>query len=217
MDTCIIIGAGGHAKVVIDAIVLQGQYKPVAITDSDPKRRGSSVMGIPVVGGDEQLPELLGKSIKHVAIGVGSVKDNLARKRLFDMAVGYGFIPVIVVHPDAVIAASVVIGRGSVVLAGAIVNPDARIGENVVVNTGAIIEHDCEVQSHAHICSGVRLSGGVIVKEGVFVGSGSVVKQHIRIGEWATIGMGSIVVRAVEPHSSITAVPARKSKMRTVL
>lgn len=214
MDACIIIGAGGHAKVVIDAMVLQGQYKPVAITDSDPKRRGSSVMGIPVVGGDEQLPELLGKSIKHVAIGVGSVKDNLTRKRLFDMAVGYGFIPVIVVHPDAVIAASVVIGRGSVVLAGAIVSPNARIGENVVVNTGAIIEHDCVLGDHVHVATGACLASTIAVGRLAHIGLGAMVKECICIGDGAIVGAGAVVVQNVPPYTVVAGVPARPMSAR---
>lgn len=217
MNRCVIIGAGGHGKVVVDALLRQGLYQPAALTDSNHELKGTTVLGIPVVGGDEQLQALLRQGIKHFAIGVGSVADNLCRKRLFAMASECGLIPVTVVHPSAVIATSATIGQGSVVLAGAIINPDAVLGENVIVNTGAIVEHDCVVESHVHLCPGVRVGGGVQVGEGSFVGAGSLVKQNLRIGRWAVVGMGSLVIRSVDMHSVVAGAPAKTLEKKTVL
>jgi len=209
MQDCVVIGAGGHAKTVIDAILLQGQYRPVASTDRELANKGNVVLGVPVIGGDDQLPALLVQGVKHFAMGVGSASDNTLRKRLFERAIGAGLTPIVVAHPAALVAPSARLGRGSVVLAGGIINASANIGENVIVNTGTIVEHDCEVQDHVHLCPGVRLTGGVVVREGAFIGAGTVVKQRIRVAEWATIGMGSVVVKSVDAYSTVAGVPAK--------
>jgi len=206
----VVIGGGGHAKVVIDAMRLQGRYKPVAVTDSDDLRKQDSVLGVPIVGNDNELKKLYSQGIKHFIVGLGSRRNNLTRKDLFDLARGYGFMPAMVVHPNALLATSATVGLGSLVLAGAIINPDARIGENVIINTGAIVEHDCVVGNHVHLCPGVRLSGSVEVGEGSLVSAGALVRQNLQIGDWVVIGMGAVVVKSVAPRSTVAGVPARR-------
>jgi sugar O-acyltransferase (sialic acid O-acetyltransferase NeuD family) len=209
MNNCIVIGGGGHAKTVLDAMWLQRKYHPVGIIDRNPTLKSTSVLGVPVIGNDSEIPTAILNGVTHFIIGLGSVADNSERKRLYEMMSRFDLSAATVIHPSATIATTAKLGRGTVVLAGAIINPDAVVNDNVIVNSGALVEHDCIIESHAHVCPGVRLSGGVHIQEGVFVGAGASVKQCISIGAWATVGMGSVVVRPVESKVKVAGVPAR--------
>jgi UDP-perosamine 4-acetyltransferase len=204
------IGAGGHAKVVIDILHLMGGYEIVWFLDAEKKLWGAKVtgMGITVLGGDSKLPELYEQGIRDAFIGVGTVGDTQPRIRLYETVRKHGFQIVRAIHPSAVIAKSVEIGRGPTIMAGAVINPDARLGDNVIVNTGAIVEHDCVIGDHAHIATGAVLAGMVTVGQGAHVGAGASVRQGITIGEHAVIGAGAVVVRDVQAGTTVVGVPA---------
>jgi UDP-perosamine 4-acetyltransferase len=204
---CIVIGGGGHAKVVIEALRSQGRYLPVAVTE---KRSSSgSVLGVPVIGGDEILVDLKRKGVSRFIVGVGGVPDNRPRTRLFAYGIEVGLKAVTVVHPSSIIAKSSPCGDGTVVLALAVVGPDAQIGRNCIVNTASIVEHDCRLSDHVHLCPGAQLSGGAEIGEGAFIGAGAVVKEGIRIGAWAVVGAGAVVLRDVSEGDRVGGVPAR--------
>lgn len=203
------IGAGGHAKVVIDALRQMGGYDIVALLDGDKDRWGTEVLGVRVLGDDTLLPQLSEQGIHDAFIGVGSVGDPQPRVRLYELACWLGFRIVSVIHPRAVVAPSVEIGQGVMIMAGAMINPGARLGDNVVVNTGAVVEHDCVVGHHVHIASGAVLSGAVIVGQGAHVGAGATVLQGVAIGEQAVVGAGAVAVKDVAPGAVVVGVPAR--------
>ena len=203
------LGAGGHAKVVIDTLRLLGCYELVGLLDSERELWNTDVLGIPVLGDDGLLPKLWEQGVRHAFIGLGGAAKTEPRRRLFCMARKYGMTIVDAIHPSAVVAQSAEIGHGPTILANAVVNADARLGDNVTINTGAIVEHECVIGNNVHVATGARLGGGVIVGNGSHIGLGASVRQDIRIGENAIVGAGAVVVKDVPDGVVVVGVPAR--------
>jgi UDP-perosamine 4-acetyltransferase len=203
------LGAGGHAKVVIEILKLCGRYEPVGLLDRNPELRGEQILGIPILGDDSLMEELKLGGADHFFIGLGGAADLQPRRRLFETAVERGLIPVDAIHSAAIISPTASVERGVTVGAGAIINAEAWTGENAIINSGAIVEHDCRIGDHAHIATGAHLAGGVEVGKGTLVGIGSVVRQGIVIGEHCVIGAGSVVVKPVEDGQTVFGNPAR--------
>jgi UDP-perosamine 4-acetyltransferase len=202
------LGAGGHAKVVLE-ILAATDAQVVGLLDARDDLWGSLVLGVPVLGGDDLLPTQYESGVRHTFIGLGGAGDTDPRRRLYERALDHGFQVVDAVHPQATVSASASVGRGVTIMAGAIVNADAALGENVIVNTGAIVEHDCWIGSHVHVASGARLAGSVNVDEGAHIGLGASVNPGIRIGRGAIVGSGAVVVRDVADGDVVVGVPAR--------
>lgn len=205
----VVVGAGGHARSVIDAIATGGELEAVACTDPRPEVRGTLLDGVPVVGDDSELPALLASGVQGACLGIGGVGDNGLRARLFAQLEALGFALPSVVHARAWVAAAAAdLGRGTVVMAGATVGPGAAVGADVIVNTGAVVEHDCRLANHVHVASGAVLSGGVTVGEGAHVGAGAVVLQGVTIGARAVVGAGAAVIRDVAADTVVAGCPA---------
>ncbi len=203
------LGAGGHARVLIEIIRTYKDYKIEGILDRNQELHGTEVLGIPILGGDEQLNELVTSGFRHFFVGVGSVGDCSRRRSLYERATGLGMIAVNAIHPSAIISESAKFESGLTVMAGAIINSGAKFGMNVVVNTGTIVEHDCLVRDHVHLATGSRLAGGVIVEVCAHIGIGATIKEGIRIGEGAIVGAGAVVIRDVPANNVVVGVPAR--------
>jgi UDP-perosamine 4-acetyltransferase len=203
------LGAGGHAKVVIDILQTAGGCELVGLLDASRLLWEKTVLGVRVLGGDDLLPELRGQGVTHAFIGVGSTGDTKPRQQLYKKLHQYGFELVSAVHPQAVVARSVKLRPGVTIMAGCILNAHARIGANVVVNTGGIIEHDCVIGDHAFIGPGVRLGGTVEVGSGAHLGIGATVLQNIHIGKNAIVGAGAVVIEDVPDNTVVVGVPAR--------
>jgi sugar O-acyltransferase (sialic acid O-acetyltransferase NeuD family) len=204
------LGAGGHSKVVIDMLQVAGTWELVGLLDSNSSLWHTSVLGVPVLGGDNLLSELYTQGITNAFIGVGSIGDTQPRRRLYEKVLQQGFQVVNAIHPQSIIARSVQLGDGVTIMAGCILNADACLGENVVINTGSIIEHDCQIGDHVFIGPGVRLGGTVDIGSGAHVGLGAVVRQNIQIGKEAVIGAGAVVVKDVPDKTLVVGVPARR-------
>jgi|SRR5215207_1771694 len=191
----VIWGAGGHALVVADIIRLKGDYEIVGFLDDiNPPRHNTEFCGAVILGGREQLDTLKRRGVKYLIFGFGHCE---ARLRLSEFARVKGFSLATAVHPQAVIAADVCMGSGTMIAAGAVVNPCSRIGEQVIVNTCAIVDHECVIEDGAHISPGACLAGGVIVGRTAWLGSGATVVNGVRIGAGSLIGAGAVVLNDI--------------------
>lgn len=203
------LGAGGHARVVIEILQTNRRYQLLGLLDIDRSLHGTRVLGVPVVGDDDLLPAVKGDGVSHFFVGLGGSKDTRPRQRLFELALEHNLKPVDAIHPTATLSTSAVMGAGVTVMAGVIINACARLGVNVIVNTGAIVEHDCIIGDHVHIATGARLASTIKVGDGAHIGIGAIVKQGIKIGKGAVIGAGAVVVKDVPSETTVTGVPAR--------
>lgn len=201
-----IVGAGGHGKVVCDAILEAGQDEIVGFADDDLSLTGRLVLGFCVIG---PLTRLGKPGTIALAMGIG---NNAARRLAHDRAIAFGYHVVSVVHPSAVVARSSVIKPGTVLLAGVVVNADSLIGPNAILNTGCRIDHDCVVGAHAHIAPGATLAGMVTVGDEALIGAGTVVIPGRTIGPRSTTGAGTVVIRDVPPDCVVVGVPGRAIK-----
>jgi sugar O-acyltransferase (sialic acid O-acetyltransferase NeuD family) len=203
------LGAGGHARVLIDAARSAGQCEIVGLLDPATARHGTLVDGVPVRGGDELLAQIRAEGVECGCVGVGAPNASGIRARLFDLLREHGFQPLTIVHRSATVSPTAVVGTGSALFAGSIINAGAVVADNCIVNSGAIIEHDCRIGPHAHISTGARLAGGVVVGAGAFVGIGAIVREQITIGDHAIVGAGAVVIDNVPAGAVVAGVPAR--------
>jgi len=206
---CVLIGGGGHARVIIDALQASGDPRPLGILDAAPELLGTTVFGVPVYGDDTLLPDLVKRGTSHFIVTVGSIGDARLRSTLFERARALGLEAVTVRHPSAVVSPWATIGPGVQLLPAAVVNAGARIGENVIVNSGAIVEHDCTIGDHVHIATGARLASSVNIGTGAHIGAGAVLRQGITVGSRAVIGAGAVVVKDVPADTVVAGNPAR--------
>jgi sugar O-acyltransferase (sialic acid O-acetyltransferase NeuD family) len=203
------LGAGGHARVVIETLRLMGGYEVVGLLDPKPELWNTEVSGVPVLGDDCLLSELYKEGVRHAFIGLGSVGNTGPRRRLYEEIQSRGFHIVQTIHPQAVLSPSVQLGHGVPIMAAAVINAATTVGTNVVVNTGAIVEHDCVIGDHVHIASGARLASTVHIGAGTHIGLGACIRQCIRIGQQAIVGAGAVVVDNVPDNTIVVGVPAR--------
>jgi sugar O-acyltransferase (sialic acid O-acetyltransferase NeuD family) len=194
MSDLLLIGGGGHCHSCIDVIEATEIYRIAGVVQ--PKASSELVLGYPVIGSDDDLPQLL-KGTKSALITVGQIKTPETRVRLFDLLKQLGAELPVVISPKAYCSKHSVIGEGSIIMHGAIVNADARIGKNCIVNSQALVEHEVEIGDHCHISTGARVNGNATLGKGSFIGSGAVIKECVSIGENVIIGAGQVVLRDV--------------------
>jgi UDP-perosamine 4-acetyltransferase len=204
----IVVGAGGHAKVVIDALLRAGA-EVLGLVDRDPTTHGGDVLGVAVIGDDSALENRPAGSFRLVN-GVGGGDSTATRHQVFERlrAAGHEFAGV--VHPSAVLAPDVRLAEGAQVMAGAVVQPGTSIGIDAIVNTGARIDHDCRIGDHAHVAPGAVLAGGVTLDAGVMVATGACIVDGVRLGAWAIAAAGAVVLGDVAPGVIVAGVPAKE-------
>lgn len=204
-DLLLIIGAGGHGKVVGDIALELGLWKEVAFLDDDASR--GSVLGLPVLGDLETASRYREEADFFVAIG-----DNSVRQEVLEGLFAGGFSVVSLVHPNAILGLDVELGPGSVVMAGAVINPSTRVGRGCIVNTGASLDHDNVLGEYVHVSPGARTGGTVSVGKGSWLGMGAVIRNNVVLSPGCIIGAGSVVLKDIPEPGTYVGAPARKVK-----
>ncbi len=212
MKPILLLGGGGHAKVVLDALQASNLH---VIGFLESNAAIDQLHGIKRLGDTHpsSLPDYQPAEV-ILANGFGSTWKNTLRKDQFNLWKAHGYQFITVTHPGAVIAKNVILGEGVQIMAGAIVNTGSSIDANVIINTRAVVEHDCCIASHVHIASGAILSGAVTVMDEAHIGPAATVIQGVRIGCKSIVGAGSVVVRDVPDCTQVVGVPAHHNCKR---
>lgn len=201
-SSLLIIGAGGHGKVVADIAENMGCYGKIVFADADESIK--ECMGYPVLWENELDDTFYTQYDVFVAVGKSTTREKIT-KQLNERGC---FIPTLI-HPKAVIARTATIGEGTVVMAGAIINPDAEVGYSCIVNTSSSIDHDCKVGDFCHISVGAHLAGTVEVGTHTWIGAGACVNNNLSICSGCMIGSGAMVTSSIENSGIYVGVPAR--------
>lgn len=201
-----VLGAGGHAKVVIDIVERMNAHRIVGVFDDDHSKWGTQVLGHPVLGGIDDFVLNWRSRCPEAVMGIG---NNHVRQALYRRLREAAFRPTTAIHPTAAVAREVELGEGTVVMAMAAVNPGCRIGPGAVVNTSASVDHDCIVGECAFIGPGARLGGNVRVGDLSLIGTGASIIPGRTVGRNVIVGAGAVVITDIADDVTVVGVPAR--------
>ena len=207
---CVVIGAGGHANVVVDAMLEElrsgaGKWNPIGVLDDDASKR-DGVGDIPYLGAVDDLDD-----VEHDGVFL-ALGDNRTRARLYDELSSRGETFATAIHPASTLASSVSIGDGTLVCAGVVVNPYAEVGTNVILNTSCSVDHHCRIERDVHIAPGVNLAGAVTIGAETLVGIGASVIPAVAIGSGCVVGAGATVISDVPANTTVVGTPAKPVK-----
>ena len=204
----LIIGASGHAGVIIDELTNLDQSINIELIDEDKNK--SQLLGFPVIGNFEDFKKNYSQQNKKVIVGIG---NNKLRSSLFDTLYEIDSVNLVnVISSDSKISKNVEIGVGNLIVSGAIINHSVKVGNNSIINTMASIDHDSFIGSNVHIAPGVNLAGNVKVGDNVLIGVGATILPNLKIGSNSIIGGGSVVIKDVSPGSTVIGNPAYEKK-----
>lgn len=198
----LILGAGGHGKVVADAALLLGRWSRIAFLDQPAD--GKPVLGLEVIEGGIPTADTR-TSFDQAVVAVGAPNRRL---ELLDILTELGFDLPVIAHPGAVISPHATLAEGTVVFANAVINPGSVLGRGCIVNTAASVDHDCVLADGVHIAPGAHIAGGVRIGRGSWIGVGACVREYLRIGDNTTVGAGAAVVCDIGDNLEVAGVPA---------
>lgn len=211
MDKIIIVGGGGHAKVVISILKRLNNFEIVGYTDT---KDNGPVLDIPYLGPDQVLEEYKLKGVRKTAMGIGQLKDHRLRMKSAGYAENLGYKFPAIVAPTAIINEDVEIERGTVIMDSVVINPGVKIGAFCIINTKASVDHDCQIGQYVHIAPGVTMSGSVKVGDFTLIGTGASVIQEVTIEESCIIGAGAAVMRNCQAGRTYIGNPAGRLRLR---
>ncbi len=207
----LILGAGGHGRVVLDILLQSAHHQVVGFLDNNPNIHGRRVDGIPVLGAIDDLAHVAHQGdVTGVIVAIG---DNGVRRGLAREVDATGIDLINAIHPSATLAHNAMLGRNVVVAAGVVVCAHCQIGDSVILNTGCIIDHQTMIGEGTHICPGVRIAGRVTVEPGTFIGIGATIIPKITLGCECIVGAGAVVIDDVPPMATVIGVPAHQIKL----
>jgi sugar O-acyltransferase (sialic acid O-acetyltransferase NeuD family) len=190
----IILGSGGHARVILDVLRLTGKDVLGVVTPN--RKVDSAFVGLKVLGGDDAIESYSSSDVVLVN-GVGALPYQKTRWQLAMRMRKLGFKFLTIIHPSAIVANDVELAEGAQIMAGVVIQPGTTIGRDSIINTGVLVDHDCEISRNCHLAPGVVMSGGVSVGSGTQIGCGTTIIQNISIGEGSLIAAGSVIYRDV--------------------
>lgn len=205
-ERVVVIGAGGHARVVVDIAEDMKAFEIAGFISVTP---GESLYGYSYLGSDEALPRIYASGTRSALLAVG---DNSRRQSAMRRLKHQGFRLITVISPGALVSKYATIGAGVAILPGAVVNAGVALSDAVIVNTKASVDHDCVLGECVHIGPGASLAGNVRLDEGVFLGAGTSVVPGISIGAWTVVGAGGVVTSNLPSGVVAIGAPARASR-----
>lgn len=196
----VLLGTGGHCKVVLDSILASSYYKDICIVgEPDENMEGISpmIMGVPIVGTDDDLSRLYSEGFTEAFVAIGSTGDVSLRRRLYGLLKKIGFHLPNIIDKTSIVSKYANLGEGNYIGKNVVINAYASIGNCAIINTAALVEHECNIGDFVHISPGSILCGNVDVADDTHVGAGSIIKQNIQVGSASVIGMGSVVIKDI--------------------
>jgi len=201
MKPLLLIGGGGHCRSCIEVIESTKEFEIIGIVDI-PEKVGTNILGYPIVGSDDDLPELR-KKVDQALITVGQIRSAEPRVNLAERCFRAGFVFPVVISPHAVVSRHATLGPGTIVMHGAIVNAGARVGSHVILNTRSLVEHDSVLGDFVHISTGAIVNGGVRVGKRAFLGSGCTTREYTEVPEGTLVKAGTALMdgRRLDPSA----------------
>ncbi|EKD55008.1 MAG: hypothetical protein ACD_60C00028G0005 [uncultured bacterium] len=205
----LILGSGGHAKVLLDCLRHANHISVLGMLDNNPERVGQSIMQVPILGHEDDILQSHSPGDVQLVNGIGFLGQDRNRENIFlkFKQAGYQFLSVI--HPTAYIGSDVLLGEGVQVMAGSTIQPGCCFGNNIIVNTHTSIDHDSYIEDHVHLAPGVTSCGNVQIHLGTHVGCGATLRQGVSIGARSLIAAGAVVVHDIQTGSKVAGVPAK--------
>lgn len=210
MNNLIIVGASGHGKVCAEIATLSGRYEDILFLDDNPVIQKCGKYD--VVGTSSIFYQYINDNIEFF-VSIGNFEH---RKRIQEKIKNAGGLITTLIHPKATISEDVLIGDGTVVMAGTVINPGTKIGKGVIINTSSSVDHDCSIGAYSHVSVGVHLSGTVCVGGYSWIGAGAVISNNVNICSDVVIGAGAVVIKDIKESGTYIGVPAKKMKRNSV-
>jgi sugar O-acyltransferase (sialic acid O-acetyltransferase NeuD family) len=205
-ENILVIGTGGHARVLISLLEATRQYAIKGLLDPKPAVKPETIFNYPVLGSWNDLEKWRTKGLQYAAVAVGNNKERLDIFKALRLC---GFAIPVLIHPSATVDSHARLGEGSQICMRAVIGAGAEIQEGSIINTASLIDHETRIGPFAHVAPGCVIAGRVSVGEGVMIGIGTCVIDHIQIGGWATIGAGAVVISDIPAKVTAYGIPAR--------
>ena len=196
MKPLLLIGGGGHCKSCIDVIEQEGKYEIAGIVDVKEKV-GQSILGYPIVGTDDDLPNLV-QQYKNVLITIGQIKSASIRIKIYEQLKQLGAEFPVVMAPTAYVSNQALVEEGTIIMHHALINAEAKVGFNCIINTKALVEHEATIGKHCHISTGAIVNGQTIVSSECFIGSGATLANNVHLTEKVIVPAGATVMKDID-------------------
>ena len=206
----LLLGAGGHCMSVLDSLIALDQYTDIAIIDKS--NNTSNILGIPVIGVDDDLERLYEEGYSDAFITVGSLGDTSIRRKLYKKLKDIGYNIPNIIDNSSIISDFTTIGEGNYIGKNTVINVGASIGNCTIINTSSTIEHECTINDFVHISPGSILCGNVTIEADTHIGAASVIRQGLSIGSNTIIGLGSVVVSNINSNTMAYGNPCKEVK-----
>ncbi|MFD0696248.1 acetyltransferase [Paenibacillus sp. GCM10027628] len=206
----IVLGGGGHAKVVIDTLQ-EMEHKILGCVIAGNIESQLEVMGVAILGDDKYVEHYAPEEV-FLINGIGSIGNSTLRKNIFEKFKQKQYMFLNVIHPNSFVSKNAVLGEGVQIMAGSVIQSGTIIGRNCIINTKASIDHDSKVENHVHIAPGAVLCGNVYIGQATHVGAGATIIQGIHVGSSSIVGAGSVVVKNVPDNTIVFGNPAKCKK-----